>query len=154
MDVTLHMGAHRCATTSFQHYLRANAGWLARQELGFWGPLRTRTGLMQGLLPQPGQIEPDACPAQAGLRLQRALDQASGLRRLIVSDENFLGTMRANLRSGALYPGAGARAARLGAAFGDRLGEVVLNIRATDDYWASALGYSVARGHGLPRPGL
>ena len=49
MRVILHTGAHRCATTSFQEYMRQNAQPLARQGIGFWGPHRTRGGLFHGI---------------------------------------------------------------------------------------------------------
>ena len=54
MKVILHTGAHRCATTSFQEYMRQNAQPLACQGIGFWGPYRTRGGaLFHGIQPGP-----------------------------------------------------------------------------------------------------
>ena len=54
MEIILHLGAHRTATTSFQHYMRANAAALAEQGLGVWGPDVTRDGILTGVIPLPG----------------------------------------------------------------------------------------------------
>jgi hypothetical protein len=143
MDVILHIGAHRCATTSFQHYLRANGARLAEQGIGYWGPLRTRGGLLGGVMNNP-------CARGGRLRRNLSRRDALGFQMLLVSDENMLGYLRDNRLAAELYPGAGDRIARHAAAFGDRLRMVVLNLRALDGYWTSALGFGVMRGWGLP----
>ena len=152
MDVILHIGAHRCATTTFQHYLRHNAGALGDKGIGFWGPRRTRNGLFCGVLPLPGMRSRDRMERRAAGRiaLNLARSEAAGLDRLIVSDENMIGTVRENLRLGALYSGAGERLARYVHAFGGRVTMVVLTIRSPEWYWASALGYALTRGRGVP----
>lgn len=45
MDIILHLGAHRTASTSFQRYMRSVSDALAAGGTGFWGPGRTRKGL-------------------------------------------------------------------------------------------------------------
>ena len=152
MDVILHIGAHRCATTSFQHYLRQNRDTLAAQGLGFWGPRRTRTGLFHGIVPGPGAATGRDLYRRGVGRVQMHLTRNAGLgvRSLLVSDENMLGSMRENVGVADLYCGAGERMARYGEAFDGRIRHVVLNIRSLDSYWASALGYGLARGRGLP----
>jgi len=156
MDVTLHIGAHRCATTTFQYYLRNNADRLRELRVGFWGPRRTRKGLFSGI--QPGGLPlPGRDPAQRGngrVRLACARSAAAGIEHLVVSDENMLGTMRDNLRTSTLYGSAGERMARYAQAFQGRLTQVVLNIRSLDYFWASGMGYALSRGHGLPSEGL
>ena len=148
MDVILHVGAHRTATTSFQTYLRANRAALSAQGTGFWGPWRTRNGLLHGLADAPAsghQVE------RATGRLHLALEGARrhGADRLVVSDENMIGSARHNLRHLALYPAAGERLARLTRAFGP-VRRVVLQIRALDGWWASAIGFLVPRGEDVP----
>ncbi|MEM7320857.1 MAG: hypothetical protein AAF408_17780, partial [Pseudomonadota bacterium] len=151
MDVILHIGAHRCATTSFQHYLRTNSKALAAVGTGFWGPLRTRSGLFDGVLPCPLTIARRNPARAAGrIRLNLARSAANGVRRLVVSDENMLGSMRKNEIACALYPAAGERMARFRAAFGADVTDVVLNIRSLDHYWASVLGHLASCGHPLP----
>ena len=152
MDVILHIGAHRCATTSFQKYLGANHEYLKEQGLGFWGPGRTRNGLFRGIVPGLGV---PMCRDQhrrglGRVRLQLTRSAGLGVRSLLVSDENMLGTVRENLRFCELYCGVGERLARYGEAFDGRIRHVLLNIRAFDSYWASAMGFGLTRGREMP----
>ncbi|OUS37047.1 hypothetical protein A9Q94_07435 [Rhodobacterales bacterium 56_14_T64] len=152
MNVFLHIGAHRCATTSFQEYLRQNAEALDERNIGFWGPRRTRNGLFNGILPGPGAATGRDLQRRAEGRVQMHLarSRALGLDHLVISDENLMGTVRENLRLGALYCGVGERMARFAQAFDGQVTDVVVNIRSLESYWASALTYGVARGHRVP----
>ncbi len=154
MRVILHIGAHRCATTTFQHYLRRHGERLGAAGIGFWGPRRTRGGLLHGLQPGPhAATGRDLQRRAAGrLRLACARSAAAGVKVLIISDENTMGTVRENLRLGDLYSGVGERIARLAMALEGYLGDVVMNIRGLDGYWSSALGYSLTRGRPVPGP--
>ncbi|SCZ54341.1 hypothetical protein SAMN04488118_102279 [Epibacterium ulvae] len=152
MRVFLHIGAHRCATTSFQEYMRQNVASIATQGVGYWGPNQTRRGLFQGVLPGP-QTSPDddqAERARGRVQLKLAAERATGFQQLVISDENLMGSMRQNLHIGGLYSDVGERMARFAATFDDQLTDVVLNIRSLDHYWASALTYGVARGFPFP----
>ncbi|MGR3622881.1 hypothetical protein [Pseudophaeobacter sp.] len=75
-----------------------------------------------------------------------------GIRQLVISDENLIGSVRGNLRLGELYSGVGERMARYGEAFDGALTSVALNVRSLESYWTSALTYAVARGHRMPLP--
>ncbi|MEM9550556.1 MAG: hypothetical protein AAGA05_05240 [Pseudomonadota bacterium] len=152
MQVTLHIGAHRCATTTFQHYMRHNADRLTEAGIGFWGPRRTRSGLFAGIVSAlPGRPRDAAFRRGAGrVQLNLAKAVGSGLNTLIVSDENMIGSTRSNLRAACLYPGIGERMARYHEAFGGLVTDVVLNIRSQETYWTSALGYALTRGRGVP----
>ena len=147
MDVILHIGAHRCATTSFQAYMRSNAAALQRAGTGFWGPLRMRRGAFRGILTEDDDAA-QAVRKSVATALDRAQDR--GIDRLIVSDENMLGTIARNLSAQALYPDAGARIARFAALFGNRLARIVLSVRSPDHYWASCMAYATTRGRPLP----
>jgi len=152
MNVFLHIGAHRCATTSFQEYLRQNAEALDERNIGFWGPHRTRNGLFNGILPGPGAAtgrDPQR-RAEGRVQMHLARSRALGLDHLVISDENMMGTVRENLRLGALYCGVGERMARFAQAFDGQVTDVVVNIRSLESYWASALAYGVSRGHRVP----
>ncbi|MFT4962538.1 MAG: hypothetical protein ACI92Z_003637 [Paracoccaceae bacterium] len=152
MDIILHIGAHRCATTTFQHYMRQNAERLERCGIGFWGPRRTRNGLFSGLMPRPHIATGRNLQQRAAGRVQLhcARTAASGIKTLVVSDENMLGTVRENLRMGELYCGVGERMARYAHAFGGQITDVILNVRSPELFWASSLGYGLTRGMGVP----
>lgn len=147
MKVILHIGAHRTGTTSFQSYMRRNADFMRIRRIGFWGPLRTRGGLFAGI--QPGVGVGRRAARHAGGRVLLNLDKAerNGIKTLLVSDENMLGTMRRNMRERALYADAGERMARYAAAFDGRIDTVVLSVRALNHYWSSAASYCIKRGH-------
>ena len=152
MDVILHIGAHRCATTSFQNYLRANSDTLDQQGIGFWGPRRTRNGLLRGIVPKigAGAWRDQQRRGVGRVRMNLARSSGLGVKSLVVTDENMLGSVRENLRFCELYCGAGERMARYGEAFDGRIRHILLNVRSLDTYWASALGFSLTRGRNLP----
>ena len=152
MDVILHIGAHRCATTSFQQYMRRNAESLGRAGIGFWGPIRTRSGLFRGLLPGPCGKRGTQARAMARVRMRCAETADQGVTQLVVSDENMLGTMRGNLRLADLYSGSRARVARFADAFSGYLTDILINIRSPEAYWTSAFGYLAEQGYGVPNP--
>ncbi|MFD1508375.1 hypothetical protein [Lacimonas salitolerans] len=154
MDVILHIGAHRTASTSFQAYLRDNDAALTRQGVGAWGPRRTRGGLFAGIWPEAEVLPRRDGPARAAGRIALALhaEVAQGRRSLIVSDENVIGPPRDGIRACMLYPAAGERIARLAAAFEGRICRAVLSIRSPDAYWTSLVAMTVARGRPLPGP--
>ncbi|MDG1768217.1 MAG: hypothetical protein P8H36_02185 [Yoonia sp.] len=84
--------------------------------------------------------------------LQHMLDRNAnqlgrkGVARLIVYEENMMGPIRVNMQAGALYPQAGARLARFGAAFRVHCDTIVVTIRSYDTYWESCLAYTKAVG--------
>lgn len=152
MDVILHLGAHRTATTTFQHYMQDHAEALAAQQTAYWSPERARTSVFPGLFrnstaPKGRNL---ARRAEGRIRLFAAQARASGIAQLLVSDENLLGNCKQNIRAEQLYPAAGERIARVSAAFGGRVRRIVLSIRSQDLWWASACALTVSRGHPVP----
>jgi hypothetical protein len=119
----------------------------------FWGPARTRTGLFAGIQPSGGSSFGRNTQTRAHGRIRMQLDKAakSGVKTLIVSDENMIGSVRSNLRSRSLYPAIGERMARFAPAFDGAITRVVFSTRAQDLYWASCAAYGVARGHPMLR---
>lgn len=151
MDVILHIGAHRCASTTFQRYLRLNVTALKEDGVGVWGPRRTRSGLFHGLVPEPGSLGDQARYRRGVGRIRINLEQCAGhLDTLVVSDENMIGNMRLNLKASALYRGVGARMARFHHAFQGYVSDVLLNIRSPETYWTSTIAHSVMRGRRVP----
>ncbi|MHA6262751.1 hypothetical protein ACXYMO_06080 [Arenibacterium sp. CAU 1754] len=155
MKVILHIGAHRCATTTFQHYMRQNSVELGQQGVGFWGPHRTRGGLLRGLIPpvlNAGRRDPRRrAIGRVRLNLARCADR--GVQTLVISDENMMGSMRDNLISGMLYPSVGERMARYHEALEGQLSDVIVNVRSPDRYWASVLGFWLSRRGQVPCAG-
>lgn len=155
MDVILHIGAHRCATTTFQRYMRDNAERLRAQGTGFWGPGQTRKGLLNGIAEEGtarlGYVR--ATRATGRLRMRLAQARARGLKRLIISDENMMGSVRGNLRRGALYPDVAIRMARFAAAMDGFLSEVAVTVRSPENHWASMIGYGALNGVTPPSSG-
>lgn len=152
LDIVLHIGAHRTATSSLQHWLRGQGPALRDQGVAVWDPRVTRPDLVSGV--QPGPLRTPALRARAAGRLRLKCAQAGldGVQTLILSDENMLGSPLANVAARALYPAAGERMARIGAALRGQVTRVVLSVRGLDAYWASVLAMTVARGHRVPGP--
>ncbi|MEL6957600.1 MAG: hypothetical protein AAGL89_01455 [Pseudomonadota bacterium] len=143
MDICLHLGAHRTATTSFQSALRSNTAHLARCGLTCWTPAKTRDGLMRGLIrhPEDATLQDDEQGLRSVGRLKITLHklEADGHRALLISEPNMLGTGQTNLRTHLLYPQLDERLRRFVPAFGDRPLTVGLSIRSYEDYWTSLL---------------
>jgi len=74
MDVILHIGAHRTATTTFQAWMLQNADALAAGGIAYWGPDRTRAGLFSGLVKRPDLVTPEDGMALSRLRTALAFE--------------------------------------------------------------------------------
>ena len=152
MDVILHVGAHRTATTSFQHYMRGQRDRLDPCGVAFWGPARTRKTVFPGLFRTVAvdRRHRTARKAEGRVRMMTSRLQDAGYRHLLISDENLIGTSSQNFRRAALYPAIGERMARVMAALDGQVTRIVITIRAQDQWWASCAALIVARGHPVP----
>lgn len=151
LEVILHIGAHRTGTTSFQHMLDQNRLNLMKNDTTVWGPRVTRGGRFDGMF-QPW----DAAGANSQRRIKRSQGiikiemgrlKSAGQNALLVSEENIIGSMRANLRSLTLYAGLDVRLERFARVFGDVVSRVGIAIRPYGDFWASSLAYAISAGH-------
>lgn len=154
LDIVLHLGAHRCATTTFQTFLWANRVALAKSGLTCWTPRRTRDGLMHGLMKHPALItlEDEEQGFRSVGRIRLEVDRLARAEQsgLLISEENIIGTMRNNLADTRLYPLLHERLRRFVPAFeGARL-TIGLCVRTYEEYWASALAKLVAWGGAVP----
>lgn len=140
MDITLHIGPHRTATTGFQNYLRMSRNNLRAQGVEVWEPEVIRRKQESG------------CYKDADTRSRVKLVQASGADQLIISEENIAGSVRQNLKDGALYLGIGDRIARYTQALGGNLSAVLFSPRSLDVFWCSSLAFAAERGLRLPDP--
>ncbi|MEX3014394.1 hypothetical protein [Gymnodinialimonas hymeniacidonis] len=155
MDVILHVGAHRTATTTFQHHLAANRGALRAARATYWGPKVVRGGLFRTM---SGGTDP-ILPWQAKRAAKRAALRSEalrqdGIKRLIISDENMLGSLRNVLEDTLLYPGAGRRIAEFAQGFQKHNLTIGLGVRCYSHWWTSALAFRLMRGGPLPRADL
>lgn len=152
MDVILHLGAHRTASTTFQHYLRDHSSALAQDNIAFWGPVRVRKKIFPGLFRTKFAAKGRNLAKRAEGRVRMATTKAEdrGFTHLLISDENLLDTPARSYRNARMYPAAGERVARIAAAFEGKLKRIVLVIRSQELWWASAAAMMVARGHPVP----
>ena len=154
MEIMLHLGAHRSASTSFQTYLWNNRDRLAKRGLTTWIPKRTRDGLLAGLFRNPAKIsvedERKAIRSVGRVRLEIERLRRAGQDGLLISEENMLGSMRNNVVQTRLYPLAGERLMRFQPMFADRKLRIALCIRSYEDYWASCMASLIGRGGDVP----
>ncbi len=122
----LHIGAHRTGTTSLQRFLHENTGTLNSNEIEFLCPPESRT---------------NSIPQAVALTLERRSPSPTG--KLVISEENLLGTMEHNIQTGTLYPNAKSNLERLSTIFQPDV--VMLSIRELGDFWTSAILFSLSR---------
>jgi len=148
LEVILHIGAHRTGTSSLQTALNRNKNNLTKNRVAYWGPGDTRGGLLSGLLGRSGTDHAKNLIARnqgaVAIEMDRLQDQ--GIATLLVSEENILGAMLDNLKSGLLYPGLTARLEAFSLLFGRKLVRVAVAIRPYGPYWASVLAYGIRTG--------
>lgn len=155
MEILLHLGAHRTATTTLQHMLGQSHVGLQGAGLAYWGPKRLRAGLFDGLYNGDDTLLPGkARRAQARIRLQARSIADQGTALLFVSEENMLGNMRRLLGQTRLYDGAGARVARFAQGFDGHGMTLGLSIRCYDAFWTSVIGWRLRHGGALPDTAL
>lgn len=148
MDLILHLGAHRTGASSFRSFLYSQRPRLAEHRIELWDPKRTRGGILFGLADPPRSA---GAARRAAGRVQLNLKAAERRERnmVILSDPNMIGSPRHCLQTRHLYSAVGERMARIHAAF-DRPMRIVIQIRALESWWASALSSLVARGEQVP----
>lgn len=142
MDLYLHLGAHRTGTTTLQHFAAARAVPLGAAGVAVWGPRETRDGRMEGLVKAADRVTPTiAREGRAACRALVAQMDALPCAALVVSEENLLGSMFANVRTRRLYEDAARRLARLRPAFARDCRRIGLSIRSYDRHWTSTLAF-------------
>lgn len=142
MDLILHLGAHRTGSTAFESMLVSARGALAGQGVAVWPNARARriAGFQEvasnGATPE----------ARAAFATAWAAETAD---RLVICEENILGTMLGNLMAGALYPDLALNLARYRDVFPVAPRRIGLGIRDLAGYWVSCLSF-VARRRWVP----
>ncbi|WP_300519099.1 hypothetical protein [Aliiroseovarius sp.] len=129
MDLVLHIGAHRTATTAMQDMLVAARPALSAARVT--ALVHEELGAVEGF---------STVPVREGWdKTRAAFDRATrGAETVLISEENLIGDMGWNIRSGQFYPNARRRLS----AYRDFLGQaplrIGLGIRGYADYWISA----------------
>lgn len=136
MELILHLGAHRTGSTAFERMLESAD--LAGAGAALWGNARVRA--------IPGFQEGVGAEAFAA---EWAGQAAQGTGRLVICDENILGTMLGNLMAGALYPDLPMQLARYARLFPAPPRRIGLGIREPASYWTSCWSF-VARRRWVP----
>lgn len=154
MDISLHLGAHRNASSTLQQFLDRNQAGLRQSGVEVWTPARTRQGLFAGLIERPEDItehlERRAARSIGLIAVEIERLARAGRQHLLISDENMIGTTRNNLRQLRLYPRVSERLVRLRPGFGAGLCRIGLSIRSYDTFWASCLAFGIAQGFRMP----
>ena len=147
MALTIHLGAHKTASTHLQQSLRMALDDLRRGGVAYADPVVLR-GLGLPLL------DVLACGGEAGRDARRVARLLAGLREtmpeLLLSDENILGGTHRNRmfgRNGMVYPFAAARLARTLELAGGGPATVCLSVRDPARFNVSAFALQVAHGN-------
>ncbi|WP_421701177.1 hypothetical protein [Aliiroseovarius sp.] len=137
MELVLHIGAHRTATTAMQDMLVAHRAALLAA--GVTTLVREDLGTVEGF---------STVPARDGwIRSRAAMDRLTdGAETVLLSEENLIGDMGWNIRSAKFYGSARRRLQ----AYREFLGmprRVGLSIRDYASYWISAHGHELSYRH-------
>lgn len=145
MKLALHIGAHKTATSYIQRKLTANAGRLLKRSVSA-PPLAVTRADFTSIITKLSRIErSDAAEKQAAI-------EASGVKaaaflsahapkeagRLVISDENLIGSSRHVMERKQLYYMFAERMTCLSEVLGDRQPEFYFCIRNFADFFASA----------------
>lgn len=141
----IHLGAHKTASTHLQNALHAARQVLMTHRVAYFGPrvLRHRLGL-QPVMPPVAAMDPE-------LLAQLHRHNGAG-RRLVLSEENILGTTRPRLiaRGAQLYPDAEARLGAVLSALGAHHVTLFVAVRMPLDFLVSAYGQQIYAGQVKP----
>lgn len=144
--ISLHLGAHKTATTHLQQTLRANSELLGKARVAVCSPiqLRGRDESLSRRFGIHGRAKNDN-----GLTREQELGQLVGnAQRLVISEENLLGPSwyPTGEKRGPLYPYCDSRLEELIPCFGGRPLSLFFAVRNPADYLMSAYGQSLLGG--------
>lgn len=136
MTICLHLGAHKTASTHLQQALWRAGGGLAATGCTYLGPHRLRHDLACRTVETAGPLR-DAVAA----------GQKTG--RVLLSDENLMGTTRADMlaQGAVLYPYAADRLAQFLRLLGATQVDLALGLRAPLDFLTASYGQQVIAGN-------
>jgi hypothetical protein len=159
LDLILHLGAHRSGSTALVRCLQLNEAMLDREGMAVWSPEALRA------LPGFADLHDIGTRAALGgpyasrrLRKMRAVIAAAtadlmgrGYDRLLISEENLIGTMAHNLAACDLYPDLRSRLTSAASLLPGPPLRIGIGIRGYTSLWPSAYGYCLPRQASLAR---
>ncbi len=151
-EILIHLGAHRTGTTLFQNYLLQNRENARDKGYDLFGIDRTRDGMLDGLFRRVDDHSMETRRrAEVSAKNLHACFTDARLqgRKVLLSEENILGTMEENLRECAAYPNISVRLARFEEPF-SLVSRFYLSIRDTCTWWTSCISFLTM--YGLPYP--
>ncbi|MGB8622705.1 MAG: hypothetical protein WCD16_07790 [Paracoccaceae bacterium] len=159
MDLILHLGAHRTASTALERSLSRNAGILRGEGLAIRPPKTMRRipgfpAVRELHRHSREDAQAKAELAQVARALRQSFDEAdqAGAGRLLISEENMIGLMAQNLRRKTFYGDARARLAAYAHVLPQAPVRVGLGIRGYAGFWRSSYLHVLRRRSLLPFP--
>ncbi len=157
----LHIGAHRTGSTMVAQSLAATIEAHPDCGVALWGPrhLRAIGGFQATASMLDRHVEPINRSAAAALEMvasKLARDAKSlreqGIRRLIISEENFVGSMRQNFMNGTFYGDVSRKLAAYDSLLPISPMWIALGVRDYGTVWTSAFHYMPQMGRKQPDP--
>ncbi len=145
--IVLHLGAHRTGTTLFQKALSNNRETLLSKGISFIGPENIRDGKLDGLMPRQAELTPyqktSAQNAAQKLAAMLEREQSAG-RRIILSEEDRMGSVRHNINTKSIYPNFQRSIKILRPVF-EKVDIFYLSIRSLEEWWNSCFSFAIQR---------
>ena len=142
----LHIGAHRTGTTLLQQFMFRRRQVAREMGIHFIEIDQTRKqGWLDGVIYGNTQLNKATSVTRLYDKLQQALKDGG---KVVLSDENIMGTMETNWVTKQLYPDIQQNLLRLGQSK-DLFGTVCITLRSPEDWWVSALSFLAQHGHNI-----
>lgn len=148
MDVILHLGAHKTASTYIQRRLENSDAALRRHGIAFYGPKDLRPVVKSRMSSVSTRLRRARWSARRAL-IEEIVDDCHALsvERLVISEEQFLGSIRPMFEGEEFYGEVEANLSSvIEALHGVRL-TVMFCVRSYEDYYTSAFGQVLRSGH-------
>lgn len=141
MEIVLHLGVHKTATTYLQSLLAKNLVPLERHSIGYAYPKTLRPLFARAPRQKHGFQRAMRNSARAWA-LRQVIDTAQDLqrKRLIISEEQLLGSVRALFSGRGLYRNVAKELRGVVSALQEQPVKVLMAIRKYDTFYASAYG--------------
>ncbi|WP_375282176.1 hypothetical protein [Pseudooctadecabacter sp.] len=150
MDLTVHIGAHRTGSTLVAQAITQSVADYPDCGVAVWHPRHLRA--MGGWQAVPRSLKPGGAPTSKtaarildGLKAQldgdAQAEAARGVRHLVISEENLMGTMRTNMGHGVFYPDVARRLRAYDMVLPKTPTRVALGVRDYGSVWSSAFHY-------------